>query len=42
MTHFLDIHKTDPAQLRTILDNAAEIKSARKGRTKGALDDDTA
>ena len=42
MSHFLDIHKTDPAQLRAILDNAAAIKSARKGRTKGALDDDAA
>jgi ornithine carbamoyltransferase len=42
MTHFLDIHKTDPADLRSILDSAATIKSARKGRTKGALDDDQA
>ncbi|MEO9824984.1 MAG: ornithine carbamoyltransferase [Paracoccaceae bacterium] len=42
MTHFLDIHKTDPDQLRLILDNAAAIKSARAGRTKGALDDDAA
>ena len=42
MTHFLDIHKTDPADLRAILDSAVVIKAARKGRTKGALDDDQA
>ena len=42
MTHFLDIHKTDPAELRGIIDAAKVIKSARNGRTKGALDDDQA
>ncbi|MEM9972037.1 MAG: ornithine carbamoyltransferase, partial [Pseudomonadota bacterium] len=40
MTHFLDIHKTDAAALRTILDSAAAMKSARHGRPKAALDDD--
>ncbi|NNE80866.1 MAG: ornithine carbamoyltransferase [Silicimonas sp.] len=39
MTHFLDIHKTDPADLRTILDNARAMKSARAGRPKGTPDD---
>ncbi|CAN0597846.1 unnamed protein product, partial [Ectocarpus sp. 12 AP-2014] len=42
MTHFLDIHKTDPSALRSIIDRAGEIKSARKGRTKGAPDDEQA
>jgi ornithine carbamoyltransferase len=42
MKHFLDIHKTDPDELRSILDAAAEIKSARAGRTKGTRDDDQA
>ena len=42
MNHFLDIHKTDPQALRSILDAAGTIKSARAGRTKGALDDDQA
>ena len=42
MTHFLDIHKTDPSDLRAILDAAAQIKGARDGRTKGARDDDQA
>ncbi|QMU57967.1 MAG: ornithine carbamoyltransferase [Boseongicola sp.] len=40
MTHFLDIHKTDPNELRAIIDSAARMKSARAGRPKGALDDD--
>ncbi len=40
MNHFLDIHKTDPAALRAIVDNAAEMKSARQGRSRGAPDDD--
>ena len=40
MTHFLDIHKTDPDALRTILDSAAAMKTARNGRPKAALDDD--
>ncbi|WP_371228311.1 ornithine carbamoyltransferase [Roseovarius sp. 2305UL8-3] len=40
MTHFLDIHKTDPADLRTIIDNAQIMKTARAGRPRGAVDDD--
>ncbi len=39
MTHFLDIHKTDPAALRSILDDAQAMKSARNGRPKGTPDD---
>ena len=39
MNHFLDIHQTDPAALREIIDNAAAMKAARQGRPKGALDD---
>ncbi|KPP90411.1 MAG: ornithine carbamoyltransferase [Rhodobacteraceae bacterium HLUCCA08] len=41
MTHFLDIHKTDPAALRSIIDNAAAMKRARNGRPRGMADDDT-
>ena len=40
MTHFLDIHKTDATALRSILDNAAAMKSARADRPKAAPDDD--
>lgn len=40
MTHFLDIHKTDPTDLRAIIDNAQSMKSARAGQPKGALDGD--
>ncbi|NKX44220.1 ornithine carbamoyltransferase [Roseicyclus persicicus] len=40
MTHFLDINKTDPADLRAMIDQAAAMKSARAGRPKGAPDDD--
>jgi ornithine carbamoyltransferase len=40
MNHFLDIHKTAPADLRTIIDSAAAMKSARHGRPRGALDDE--
>ncbi len=39
MTHFLDIHKTDPGALRSILDDALAMKSARNGRPKGTPDD---
>jgi len=38
MTHFLDINKTDPAQLRAIIDTAQRMKDARAGYAKGALD----
>ena len=40
MNHFLDIHKTDPAALRGIIDHAGAMKSARAGRPRGAPDDD--
>ncbi|MGR3493256.1 MAG: ornithine carbamoyltransferase [Shimia sp.] len=40
MPHFLDIHKTDPAALRGMLDQAAAMKTARKGQPKGAPDAD--
>ena len=40
MNHFLDIHKTDPAALRKIIDQAGVTKQARLGRPKAALDDE--
>jgi len=40
MTHFLDIHTTNPADLRRIIDNAQTMKQARAGRPKGMPDDD--
>ena len=40
MNHFLDIHQTDPADLRQIIDIAAAMKAARQGRPRGAPDDD--
>jgi ornithine carbamoyltransferase len=40
MTHFLDINKTDPAALRSMLEQAAAMKSARNDRPRGAPDDD--
>jgi ornithine carbamoyltransferase len=39
MNHFLDINKTDPTHLRSIIDTAHAMKSARKDRPKGAPDD---
>ncbi|MGH1368274.1 MAG: ornithine carbamoyltransferase [Maritimibacter sp.] len=42
MPHFLDIHTTSPADLRSMLDQAKAMKTARKSRSKGALDDDAA
>ena len=39
MNHFLDIHKTDAAALRAMMDNAHAMKTARNGRPKGTLDD---
>ncbi|MFP7570855.1 ornithine carbamoyltransferase [Marivita sp. S2033] len=39
MKHFLDIHKTDAADLRRVIDDALAMKSARAGRPKGAVDD---
>ena len=38
MTHFLDIHKTDPAALRDILDQAQVMKNTRAGLPKGTPD----
>ena len=40
MTQFLDIHTTDPADLRHIIDNAQTMKQARAGRPRGTPDDD--
>jgi len=42
MNHFLDIHKTDPAALRGMIDQARAMKDARKGRPKGTPDADRA
>jgi len=38
MNHFLDIHTTDPAALRGMIDQAARMKAARKGLPKGTPD----
>ncbi|GAA6163276.1 ornithine carbamoyltransferase [Pelagimonas sp. KU-00592-HH] len=40
MNHFLDIHTTDEADLRGMIESAKTIKNARNGRPRGALDDD--
>ena len=40
MNHFLDLHRTDAAALRAMLDQAAAMKAARAGRPRGAPDDD--
>lgn len=40
MKNFLDIHKTDPVELRQIIDTAKAMKDARKGRPRGATDDE--
>jgi len=40
MPHFLDIHTTSQSDLRTIIDSAHSMKTARNGRPKGAKDDD--
>ncbi|MDE3028590.1 MAG: ornithine carbamoyltransferase [Paracoccaceae bacterium] len=40
MTHFLDIHTTDAADLRAMIDNARAMKTARNNRPKGTPDDD--
>ncbi|MEL6643185.1 MAG: ornithine carbamoyltransferase [Pseudomonadota bacterium] len=40
MTDFLDIHKTDPADLRHMIDHARTMKEARAGRPKGTPDDE--
>ncbi len=38
MKHFLDIHKTDAAELRGIIDQAKAMKDARAGLPKGTPD----
>ena len=40
MNHFLDLHKTDAADLRQMIDSAHAMKAARNDRPKGALDDE--
>jgi len=42
MKHFLDIHKTDRADLRRMIDHARDMKAARRGRPSGAPDDERA
>ena len=41
MNHFLDIHKTTPADLRAMIDQARAMKDARNNRPKGMADDQT-
>lgn len=38
MTNFLDIHKTDPVDLRSMIDTAQTMKTARAGQPKGMPD----
>ena len=40
MNNFLDIHGTDAADLRHMIDHAIAMKTARADRPKGALDDE--
>ncbi|MEM6389833.1 MAG: ornithine carbamoyltransferase [Pseudomonadota bacterium] len=40
MSHFLDINKTAPDDLRAILDTASAMKQARNGRPKGTPDEE--
>ncbi|MCK8465336.1 ornithine carbamoyltransferase [Aliiroseovarius sp. S1339] len=40
MRHFLDINKTDKSDLKGMIAQAHQIKTARAGRPKGALDDE--
>ncbi len=40
MKHFLDINKTDKADLRAMIDTARAMKTARAGRPRGMPDDD--
>ncbi len=40
MNHFLDIHKTDADELRGMIDQARQMKDARKGLPKGTPDAD--
>ncbi|MFA5537615.1 MAG: ornithine carbamoyltransferase [Gemmobacter sp.] len=41
MNHFLDIHTTDPAALRGMIDAALAMKSARNGLPRGTSDAET-
>jgi ornithine carbamoyltransferase len=41
MKHFLDLHITDPAELRAMIDSARAMKTARAGQPRGARDADT-
>ena len=38
MNHFFDIHSTDPADLRAMIDAARAMKDARRGQPKGTPD----
>ncbi|MDP2085579.1 MAG: ornithine carbamoyltransferase [Gemmobacter sp.] len=38
MTHFLDLHTTDPAALRQMIDSAHAMKAARNGLPRGTRD----
>ena len=40
MSHFLDIDRTDPADLRRMIDAARAMKAARGGRPRGMADDE--
>ena len=40
MPHFLDIHSTDPQHLRSMINEARRIKSARDGLPKGTPDEE--
>lgn len=40
MNHFLDIHKTDPADLRAMIEQAKATKNARAGQPKATPDAD--
>ncbi len=40
MTHFLDIHTTDPTDLRKMTDEALRMKAARAGQPRGTPDAD--
>ena len=39
MPHFLDIHTVTPADLRSMIDSAAAMKTARESRPRGTPDD---
>jgi ornithine carbamoyltransferase len=40
MSHFLDLHTTEAADLRGMIDAARAMKDARRGRPKGSPDDE--